>query len=73
MGCGNPCIDLSKKICRCEESESLERACIQRVNAEVGQRKASEEEILVCADLLDGCTCDKLAQKDWAACGMALE
>lgn len=68
--CDDPCVDLAKKICRCSETQTEQQACIQRVDADAGEREASAEEQEVCADLIDTCTCKALAQGELAACGL---
>jgi hypothetical protein len=69
-GCGDPCVDLSKKICRCEKSELLQQACLQRVEDSSSTLEATDEQNDRCSELMDGCTCTKLEDGDLAACGL---
>jgi hypothetical protein len=69
--CGDPCVDLSKKICKCEPSDTEQQACMQLVDVESKNVEANDKQKDQCADLLDSCTCDKLADGDLAACGLA--
>lgn len=71
--CSDPCVDLSEKVCRCERTEVEQRACIQRVNDEAGLRDTTTAQQDRCSELLDGCTCEALADGDLARCGLAYE
>ncbi len=72
--CANPCVDLSKKICRCEEGDSRQQACIDRVTQEADNLPADEQPTQAeenrCAELEKSCTCKKLDAGDFAACGL---
>lgn len=72
-GCGDPCSDLASKICRCEPNETDQRACEQRAETEGSRRKSSDADKERCADFVDSCSCNKLAQGDLAACGLSKE
>lgn len=69
--CDQPCRALSEKICSCEPSDTLRRACLQRVSNEDSLRSTQPEDESRCADIIDGCTCALLASGDRAACGLA--
>lgn len=73
LSCDDPCTKLSHKICECERDEYTQQACIQRVDTIAERRDVSEREENCCAELIDQCTCDKLADGDLAACGIAQE
>ena len=73
IGCGDPCLQLSRDICRCERTEFEQQACIQRVEAAALDVDLSAGQEDCCADLRDSCTCDRLAAGDLAACGLAQE
>lgn len=70
VACGDPCVDLSKKICRCEKSDALQQACLQNVDDQAGTLEASDAENERCSELLDTCTCAKLADGKLEACGL---
>ena len=70
LGCDDPCLSLSKKICKCEKTQSLQQACTRRVQDLADSLGATHEQNNHCADLIDGCTCAKLADGDLAACGL---
>ena len=70
-GCGDPCVDLSHKICRCEPNDIEQRACMQRVDNDAATRKTNEKQRNECNQLIDTCSCSKLAEGDLAACGLA--
>ena len=74
--CGDPCLDLSKKICMCEASERQQRACIQRIKREADFQPATETQNNQCTNLLTTTCqgadlCDRLAAGDLAACGLS--
>jgi hypothetical protein len=75
VACGTPCKDLSDTICKCEPTDALQQACLQRVDAESQAVPLTEAEQDVCAGILDAetCTCDALADGDLVACGLAIE
>jgi hypothetical protein len=70
--CGDPCTDLSKKICKCKPTEIEQQACIQAIS-DSSRPTATSDQQGVCADIMDGCTCKKLKAGDLAACGLAEE
>ncbi|MBI5510922.1 MAG: hypothetical protein HY903_19345 [Deltaproteobacteria bacterium] len=72
VSCGDPCVDLAKKICRCKPTEAEQSACTQTVDSS-SRPKASAEQQGVCADRLDTCTCAKLEAGELDACGMSTE
>ena len=41
-GCSDPCVELSRKICRCEPTEATQQACLRRVDAEAANHDPSE-------------------------------
>jgi hypothetical protein len=69
--CSDPCVELARKVCRCERSETEQQACIQRIDSV--EERTSEKDRDCCALLLDRCNCNKLADGDLAACGIAQE
>jgi len=75
VGCGDPCYDLSKTICRCYTTDLQQQGCVSALDADAQGDRASEEEQAVCQEILDAktCTCDALAEGDLAACGLAVD
>ncbi|OGQ77681.1 MAG: hypothetical protein A2289_06350 [Deltaproteobacteria bacterium RIFOXYA12_FULL_58_15] len=71
--CDDPCLELSRDICRCERTEYDQQACIQRVEAVALEAEPTGGEEECCAQLRESCTCDGLAAGDLAACGLAQE
>lgn len=77
--CGDPCRDLSEKICRCERTDVERRNCLARVSNLASQRQSSsnkteeQEGRNRCVDLFQGCTCAVLAQGGLQACGLSTE
>lgn len=85
VGCGNPCRDLSEKICQCLPTAERRTQCVSQINVLAGQwnsnpnspsHAAGDQEAAGqrrCMQLLETCTCDKLQAGDLAACGLANE
>jgi len=71
-GCGDPCNDLSKKVCKCKPTQVEQQACTQTIDTS-SRPGASDAEKDHCSELLDTCTCDALKKGDLAACGLAEE
>ena len=71
--CKDPCVKLAEKICRCEPTDAIQRACVARVGSESGIRKASDSEARACRAILDGgtCSCDALADGNLEGCGLS--
>jgi hypothetical protein len=74
-GCGDPCRDLSLKVCDCKLTPALVQQCISRVNTQAAQRKgkAGSAAASTCAAKIDGCSCEKLIAGDGSACGLSRE
>ncbi len=72
-GCGNACVELSKKVCRCKPTEAQQHACVRRVENDADVDPPSDAQQEQCEDLIDGCNCKKLASGNLAACGLATE
>jgi hypothetical protein len=71
MHCSKPCKDLAHKICGCETTQAAKSACTDRADQEAKNHKVSKTTERLCADMLDTCTCDKLASGDLDACGLS--
>ena len=71
-GCGDPCTDLSKRICKCKPTAIEQQACTQSISDSTRTTATSAEQE-ICSNLLDSCTCQKLKAGDLAACGLAEE
>ena len=75
--CGDPCRDLSDGVCNCMPSRAQAQACRKRVHALAAQNgrnaatRATAAEQEVCHSLLLSCSCERLAQGDFSACGLA--
>lgn len=72
-GCGNACEELARKRCECERTEIDQRSCKRHVDDEASNIDVTTAEKEVCENLLDQCTCEKLAAGDLQACGLAKE
>ena len=70
-GCDEPCRVLADQVCECEPSEARQNACKSNVSDRAADTKVSEAEQERCSELLDTCTCERLEEGDWAACGLA--
>lgn len=75
FACGDPCRDLSEKVCRCESTESAQQSCLRRLDAEAASRSINDEQAQQCQDILDAkqCSCDALGRGELQACGLAYE
>jgi len=73
LSCGNPCEDLGKKVCSCQTTAAAEAACVQRVKDEAKRTPITSTNKELCAEVIDGCSCEKLAAGDFKACGLATE
>jgi len=70
--CGDPCRDLSDTICNCMPSRTEQQACRKRVHGLAAQNATHEQkDRQICDDLLQSCTCEALAQGNFAACGLS--
>lgn len=75
--CGDPCRDLSDNVCSCMPTRAQAQACRKRVHALAAQSarhaasRATEAEQNLCHNLLQSCSCERLAQGDFSACGLA--
>lgn len=75
--CGDPCRELSDSICKCMPSRAQAQACRKRVHALAAQNsrnaatQATPAQESACHDLLQSCSCERLAQGDFSACGLA--
>ena len=74
-GCNDPCYELSKRVCFCEEGEFAQQACIERLDLRENNGTPSSEEQETCQELLDTtCTEDavcRLIEEEPSACGLA--
>ncbi len=73
--CGNPCRELSLKVCDCKPTQALRQACIARVRARAaaasGDAQAADQKS--CAARLEQCSCAALAAGNLQACGLSNE
>jgi hypothetical protein len=69
--CDGPCESLAKRICSCEPNQSEEQGCLQEVRAAMERFAPSVQEEMTCSELLDGCTCEKLENEEFSACGIS--
>jgi hypothetical protein len=67
--CGDPCVDLSKKVCSCERTAAEQQACSQRVDNDTVEATNKQKD--VCTEHLDTCSCEALARGELTACGLA--
>lgn len=76
QGCNDPCYELSKRVCFCEDGELAQQACIERLDLRESNGTPSTDQQETCQELLDTtCTEDavcRLIEEDPAACGLAL-
>ena len=76
QGCNDPCYELSKRVCFCEDGELAQQACIERLDLRENNGTPSSEQQESCQELLDTtCTEEavcRLIEEDPAACGLAL-
>ena len=76
QGCNDPCYELSKRVCFCEDGELAQQACIERLDLRESNGTPSTDQQETCQELLDKtCTEDavcRLIEEDPAACGLAL-
>ncbi|MEM6732675.1 MAG: hypothetical protein AAF658_14040 [Myxococcota bacterium] len=73
QGCDDSCRDLSEQICQCESTQTSQSACLQRLDQREGAVVVGTEDLERCNALIDTCTCDALANGDYAACGLSVE
>jgi len=76
QGCNDPCYELSKRVCFCEDGELAQQACIERLDLGETNGTPSSEQQESCQELLDTtCTEEdvcRLIEEEPAACGLAL-
>ncbi|MDP2344239.1 MAG: hypothetical protein Q8O67_24990 [Deltaproteobacteria bacterium] len=76
-GCQDPCVSLAERICNCEATANERRACIaDRVTNQQSTTPVDDADRAFCAEKLDGddpCSCEKLDNNDFEACGFANE
>jgi hypothetical protein len=81
LGCPDPCVTLAERICNCEATANERRACIaDRITNQTTTTPISATDREFCASKLDGdgvpedaCSCEKLDNNDFEACGFANE
>ncbi|RYF10886.1 MAG: hypothetical protein EOO40_04310 [Deltaproteobacteria bacterium] len=77
--CGDPCRDLAEAYCNCEPMPERRAACLDKVGAIYEQNKQNKQQdqdagaAKSCRNLLDGCTCEAVAQGNLQACGLSLQ
>ena len=76
VSCGDACLDLSKKICQCEPTESEQRMCITQLNRQADFREPSAAQQERCSEILTTTCkpedmCAKLERGEFAACGLS--
>jgi hypothetical protein len=71
--CGDPCEDLARRICRCQESALLRAQCNTAVRSAAGNHDSTGTEEQRCQEILDArtCTCEAARALDVKACGFA--
>ena len=76
INCKNPCEKLSKDVCDCEETQTEQQGCYQRIEQLVAnQDKATEDEKDMCTIIRESksCTCEAVENEDWLSCGLSIE
>ncbi|MEK7705199.1 MAG: hypothetical protein AAB426_09590 [Myxococcota bacterium] len=68
--CDSPCVTLGHVICDCETSETAQQSCRQTVDDRSKDTDVSSADEKRCSELLDSCSCNKLADGNLAACGL---
>ena len=74
MGCTEPCIELTTRLCKCEQSEAAQQACTQTKKNEAGDRETNADEQEQCEFYLDEPDCqeDTICDDDNAmSCGLS--
>ena len=71
--CDDACSDLSERICSCEATQNSQRACLQRLDQRSADRNPTAQDLEQCNALIDTCSCEQLADGNYAACGLAVE
>ena len=59
IGCTEPCIELTTRLCKCEKSEGAQQACTQAKKNEAGERETNAEEQEQCEFYLDEDDCQE--------------
>lgn len=72
--CTDPCLELARKLCECQDTQIARENCIR--NAEAAYQQADQDALAQsqsqCADLVDGCDCNDLdTESGKQACGLA--
>ena len=70
VACDDACKALAERICECEPNRASQLSCEDAILSS-STREISPEEIEVCEQKLDSCTCAKLEDQDLQACGLA--
>ena len=79
VGCGNPCRELSEKVCNCQPTDGQRRECLRRVGTRAGQYQPNPDRQVEaaadenCAKVLEQFSCTALASGNLKACGLSLQ
>lgn len=69
--CDNPCVQLGHAICDCEATETAQQTCRSAVDDRADETDLSSADEKRCSELLEDCSCERLAAGDLAACGLS--
>lgn len=73
-GCTDPCVALAERICNCESTATLRRACIaDRITNQQGRIETSDADKAFCTEKLDTCDCVAVDENNLEACGFVAE
>jgi hypothetical protein len=71
-GCKGACRELSEKLCDCSLNSVERELCLQRAAEEERRVEPTEEDELVCEDLVERCDCNAIETPEGkAACGLS--
>ena len=71
--CTEPCLELSSRLCKCEETDAEKQMCIQMKNQAASTRETNGDEQEVCEDFLDLSECtEETICTNQDSCGLSI-
>jgi|ETNmetMinimDraft_18_1059904.scaffolds.fasta_scaffold63714_1 hypothetical protein len=72
QSCTEPCLELSTRLCKCEDTDSAKQICVQTKNQAASNRETNDNEQEACIELLDQKDCaEESICSNRDACGLS--